>query len=193
MRVRGESRLKVAAAGILAVLALVLMGRFITGLIVPAESFSQGGQGRRAGTDSGSGKNATSLVAFDPTLRSDYLTLSEGVQYEGTGRNIFRMEDASLRTPPPPAPEQGSSPPVRQGRTSLLPARVRFFGFASTQGDSERIFLSIDDELFIAREGKIVNRRYRILRVTPISVDLEDLVDGARLRLLLDLGERLPG
>ena len=102
------------------------------------------------------------------------------------GRNIFRVEEASLGissglrpTPLPPVPLNNSSPP---------PASLRFFGFADIPGNAERVFLLRGSDLFIAREGEIVNRRYRILQITPSSVEVEDLIKGVRQRLLLDQG-----
>ena len=42
--------------------------------------------------------------------------------------------------------------------------------------------------VFIGREGDIINRRYRILQITPTSVEMEDLIDDVRQTLPLDQG-----
>jgi hypothetical protein len=94
------------------------------------------------------------------------------------------MEIPVLRTPPRPKP----SPPVPPKTSSPPTLRLRFFGFASTLGKAKEIFLSENDDVFIGREGDIINRRYRILQITPTSVEMEDLIDDVRQTLPLDHG-----
>jgi hypothetical protein len=36
------------------------------------------------------------------------------------------------------------------------------------------------DDVFLAREGEIVNRRYRIIRITNNSVEIEDVLNNNR-------------
>jgi len=131
-------------------------------------------------------KSATNLDAFDPMLKNERLQFSEGIRYEGTGRNIFKVEVPVSSRPHRPEPTHSSGVPPNE--SSLQTVRLRFFGFASAPGDFKRIFLSNDGDVFIGREGEIVNRRYRILQITPTSVDVEDLINGCRQRLLLDQG-----
>jgi hypothetical protein len=184
MRARAENGLRLAAASTLAAVALVLVGRLIVGLAVPSGPTTVGDQGQGDRSESSATKNASNLNRFDPTLRSDRLALSEGAEYKGTGRNIFKMEIPVLRTPPKtktltPVPPKTSSPPTMC---------LRFFGFASILGKAKEIFLSENDDLFIGREGDIINRRYRILQITPTSVEMEDLIDDVRQTLPLDHG-----
>jgi hypothetical protein len=184
MRARAENGLRLAAASTLAAVALVLVGRLIVGLAVPSGPTTVGDQGQGDRSESSATKNASNLNRFDPTLRSDRLALSEGAEYKGTGRNIFKMEIPVLRTPPKtkalaPVPPKTSSPPTMC---------LRFFGFASTLGKAKEIFLSENDDVFIGREGDIINRRYRILQITPTSVEMEDLIDDVRQTLPLDQG-----
>src|SRR5215813_5580351 len=78
-------------------------------------------------------------------------------------------------------------PPVPSTKP-LLTVRPRFFGFSSSPADGKRIFLSNDGNVFIAREGEIVNGRYQILHIKQTSVEVEDLNDGVRLTLWLVQG-----
>ena len=59
-------------------------------------------------------KNAISHNALDPSLRSEGLQLSEGVQYKGTGRNIFRAGIPPLRILPAPGPKALAARPIDQ-------------------------------------------------------------------------------
>jgi len=47
------------------------------------------------------------------------------------------------------------------------------------------VFLSKDEDVFIASEGDIVDRRYRIVRIVPSSVEVEDMLNSHRKRILL--------
>ena len=185
MKVGAENRLQLTAASILAVLAVILVGRVIAGWVAPTEIASVGDR-RSSATESNIGTKATRLDAFDPTLRSDWLGLSESSQYQGPGRNIFRLEASRLRTRPEPVPMR--SAPVQLTNFSLPTVGLRFFGSARTPGESERIFLSNDVDVFIGKKGEIVDRRYRILQITATSVEIEDLISGVRQTLFLNQG-----
>lgn len=185
MRFRAVDRPTLTAASALTLFALALMGRLIPGLVVPSEPVPVEDRGR-AETESDVRKNASRLRALDPTLRSEWLRLSEGIRYEGTGRNIFEVERGLSKISPGPGPTRPKLLPSIG--SSLLTTRLRFFGFANITGEAKRVFLSNDSDLFIGEEGEIVNGRYRILQVTPSSVELEDLINGIRQKLLLDQG-----
>jgi hypothetical protein len=48
--------------------------------------------------------------------------------------------------------------------------------------------LAQGEDIFIAAEGDIVDRRYRIVRILPMSVDVEDVLNNNRQSLPLTLG-----
>ena len=56
------------------------------------------------------------------------------------------------------------------------------------QARRTEIFLSEGDAVFVAKQGDIVNRRYKILRITPASVEVEDVISNARQTLPLTQG-----
>ena len=80
-----------------------------------------------------------------------------------------RLPPASVVTPPPPI-------------------ELKFFGFASKPGEPKKIFLSQGEDIFIASEGDIVNRRYRVLHISPASVDIEDVLNNNRQSIPLTQG-----
>jgi len=65
---------------------------------------------------------------------------------------------------------------------------LKFFGFASRPGEPKKIFLSHGEDIFIASEGDIVNRRYRVLHIAPASVDIEDVLNNNRQSIPLTQG-----
>jgi hypothetical protein len=132
----------------------------------------------RRGT--GPSKKAHAPANLDPTLRLDLLAASEGTMYEGSGRNIF-VSQAEVVIPKPIAPGSPDAtttkPYITPSPPPPLPIPLKFFGFASRPGEPKRIFLSKNNEdVFIAGEGDIVDRRYKIVRISPNSVEIQDVV-----------------
>jgi hypothetical protein len=123
--------------------------------------------------------------SLDPTLRYDWLKASEDTKYQGAGRNIFRAE---IEIPKPIVSVQKHVDPVPQGPPPPPPINLKFFGFANKPGEAKRIFLSQGEDVFIAGEGDIVDRRYRILHITPVSVEVEDVLNNNRQSIPLTQG-----
>jgi hypothetical protein len=126
----------------------------------------------RAGTKPGKKPKTESL---DPTLRLDLLASSEQTLYEGNGRNIF-VSQAEVTIPAPVAPGVLEAQKAAEYHTPQIP--LKFYGFASQPGEAKKVFLSQGEELWVAGEGEIVNRRYKIVRITPTYVEMQDVVNS---------------
>jgi hypothetical protein len=183
VEVGAENRNKLIAAVVLGVLALGLVGRwmFMSGssnaaapsapAVAPAAGSRVSTVGRKVGAAS---------LSLDPTLRFDWLRASEDTKYTGTGRNIFLAaadipkptHRPNTDNPMPPPPPPGPPPPP--------PINLVFFGFASKPGEPKKVFLSQGGDVFIAGEGEIVDRRYKISRITAVSVEVEDVLNNNR-------------
>ena len=195
MQIGTENRTKTIAALTLAVLAAVLVVvRFFPGStpaaappLPPAVSTTR--QTTRKVVDANQKTNPAAR-SLDPTLRFDWLKSSEDTKYEGTGRNIFRAE---IETPKPVTNgttdhAQVTPPPVPQGPPPPPPITLKFFGFANKPGEAKRVFLSQGDDVFIAGEGDIVDRRYKVLRISPMAVEVEDVLNNNRQSIPLTQG-----
>ncbi len=126
---------------------------------------------------------APAAQSLDPTLRLNLLVSVEGVQYLGKGRNIFRsLDEAPIPRPVAPALKGPAVPPPPP------PIDLKFYGFASKPGESKKVFLSRGEAIFIAAEGDIVNRRYRVVRIGVNTVEVEDVLDGRRQVIPLTSG-----
>src|SRR5436190_1680073 len=68
------------------------------------------------------------------------------------------------------------------------PITLKFFGFANKPGEPKRVFLSQGDDVFIAAEGDIVDRRYKVLRISPMAVEVEDVLNNNRQSIPLTQG-----
>jgi hypothetical protein len=124
-------------------------------------------------------KGPTVASTLDPTLRYDLLKESEGTKYEGSGKNIFVAAaepiPQPIRSPIIPQPTAPQGPPQPPPPP---PINLKFYGFASEQGGVKQIFLSKDDSIFIAKEGDIVDRRYKVLHIYPMAVEIEDVLNN---------------
>jgi hypothetical protein len=115
------------------------------------------------------------------------LRASEEIKYTGRGRNIFQAQidipkvvANPVKQPQVQLPPPGPPPPP--------PIPLKFFGFASKPGETKRIFLSQGEDVFIAGEGDIVNRRYKVVRIGPSSVEIEDVLNNNRQSIPLTQG-----
>jgi hypothetical protein len=125
---------------------------------------------------------------LDPRLHIHELAASQNVKYEAGGRNIFRMEElkptettvASVRQPYgpdlPPTPTPTPPPP---------PIPLKFYGFASKPTEPKRIFLDDEGEVFVARQGDIVERKYKVIQINNTSVIIEDVLNSNRQTIQL--------
>jgi hypothetical protein len=177
-----------AALGGIAVLALAYeVIPFFLGGTTPAASVAPTTAAplHAAGTPrSGSkhGKKAQAEPSLDPTLHLTALEATEQTKYSGSGRNIFVSQAEPPPTPiapgvtdhakveapvytPPPTPQ---APPIP----------LKFFGFANQPGEPKRVFLSQGEDVFIAGEGEIVDRRYKVVRISATSVEMQDVVNS---------------
>jgi hypothetical protein len=125
--------------------------------------------------------------SLDPTLRYEWLRASEDVKYEGTGRNIFQAQ-VDIPQPVRSVVTERSAPQPPPGPPPPPPITLKFFGFANKPGEPRKVFLSEGDDVFIAGEGEIVDRRYKILRITPNSIEVEDVLNNNRQSIQLTPG-----
>jgi len=190
VKLGAENRKEIIVLVVLGALALVLIGRIVFGAGAPIPTATAPIPGNtapppppRPGTRARVVRHARNAAphSIDPSLRYDWLKASEDTKYEGNGRNIFMLqaeiptpvenpvkdqkkEEANVPPPPPPPP----------------PITLKFYGFASRPGEPKRVFLSQGEDLFIAAEGEIVDRRYKVLHIAPMSVEIEDVLNNNR-------------
>lgn len=191
MKLGTENRKKTIIAGVLLVIAVVLMVRAFSGgssdtptpatttAVAPVKIASPATKAKIA--------RASQVHSLDPTLRFDLLKSSEDVTYKGTGRNIFRSE-----APPPEIPKEVQSAMLeKQGPPPPPPPppiNLKFYGFAGPKNGSKRIFLLKGEDIFLAKEGDIVDRRYKIMHIGPASVEVQDVLTNNTQTLPLSAG-----
>jgi hypothetical protein len=124
-------------------------------------------------------------AAVDPTLRLDLLSRVQSAGLVGGSRNLFQFstpppkEVAKLagpepvvkvgpvQPPPPPPPPPPAPPPA---------ITIKFYGYstAAVTGRKTAYFLDGED-ILLGGEGDTLKRRYKVVRILPASVLIEDL------------------
>ena len=117
--------------------------------------------------------------ALDPTLHPELMAQAEDTTYTGSGRNIFSASSVPTQSaakieavraairPGPPPPPPGPPPPPN--------IDLKFYGYSAVKAGNRTAFLQHGDDIFIAKEGDVVDRRYKVVKISAFSVDVEDL------------------
>lgn len=192
MKLGAENKNKVIAAVALGVIAVVALAYEVSGWFgsssastsVPATTNVAVNIAPRQRNNSGNRNTASKkdpTQTLDPSLRFNVLRSSEDTKYEGTGRNIFRV----FVEPPPPPPKPVTDvatdhAPPPQPVYVPPPIELKFYGFATPAGGTKRIFLAHNEDVFIAKEGDIVDRRYKVMKISANSVDILDVLSNNR-------------
>lgn len=128
---------------------------------------------------------------IDPTLRLDLLERLAKVRMDRVDRSLFdfsqtqqvaqaikpKLPEPVIKPkpkmigpePPPPPPPPAVKPPPP-------PINLKFYGGAYPSGNGiKRVFTMEGDDIFTLAEGDVLKRRYKIVRINPTSVVVEDL------------------
>jgi hypothetical protein len=132
----------------------------------------------------------TTSAQLDPTLRMAAMLVTESLVYTGGGRNIFSSSSVPVDIPKPIAPVRTAKvvpgpPPPPPGPPPPPPIDLKFFGTASGANGARRAFLLHGDDVFLASDGEIVQRRYKVISVSATSIVVEDMANSNRQTLPL--------
>jgi hypothetical protein len=201
VKLGAESRTKVIAAAALGVLLLIVIvtqfGGFFGGMsssaAAPTSSratdpaLDSAPAPRTARGKAATGKKDAAFRSMDPSLRLDLLKESEDTKYEGAGRNIFRVFVEIPKIVTPPVNPEPAPTPVAAAYVPP-PINLTFYGFATPTGGTKRIFLAKGEDVFIAKEGDIVDRRYKVVRISQNAVEILDVLSNNRQSIPLTQG-----
>ncbi len=185
MKLGAEDKRKVAIFGGLMTLILVLAawemhGFFGAPTSRPVVAQPAANQAQRIVLTVHPGPQAQHISAdasMDWALHLDKLAASEDVEYAGTGRNIFSADSEPVSIPQPLSNgrETAKAPPVPAGPPQPPVIDLKYFGYAREQGQSIRAFLVRGEDIFMATPGEIVDHRYKVDAISPLSIQITDL------------------
>ena len=129
-------------------------------------------------------------LTTDPSLKLDLLAKVQSVEVEGGARSLFQFAAApvvaakptptggTIVTPtgrrfgpePPPPPVVPPPPPPPP------PITLKFYGYSTPRADGQkRAFFLDGDDIFVAAEGELIKKRYRVVQIGVNSVIMEDV------------------
>jgi len=124
--------------------------------------------------------------SVDPTLRLDLFAKVQKVDLAGGSRNLFQFTVA-----PPPKPVElpkGKEPKVIPQQVVSVaqptgpaapppppPINLKFYGFSTVRNSGRKTAYFLDgDEILSGTEGEVLKRRYKVVKIGPTSVLMED-------------------
>lgn len=135
---------------------------------------------KRKGVDTGT---------IDPRLRLDLLAKVQAVDLAPAERNLFQFGAAP---PVAPAIDPGKIIPKTQAQIQVEQARLqaqagppgpppppaitlKYYGYTAQRADGhKRAFFLDGDDIFVAAEGELIKKRYKVVRIGVASVEVED-------------------
>jgi hypothetical protein len=138
-------------------------------------------------------KMASTSSSLDPTLDENAMLRTENLVYSGSGRNIFSMTYvapiAEVKNVPParPVTVAATAPPAPTGPPPPPPINLKFFGTETSAGGKKQAFLLQGEDVYMASEGDIVARKYKIVSISMSSIEVEDLSNANTQKLSLQV------
>ena len=134
---------------------------------------------RKAGTvrgaQGGAGKQkmAEELSRYDPHVKEEMLKEFEARPLPELGRNPFDFvggptqvaQNQTPGVPPTPPPPQTPPPP---------PVTLKLMGYSEGKGGVKEAMVSDEDEVYVVHEGDSVGTRYKVIKITPTVVTVQD-------------------
>jgi Tfp pilus assembly protein PilP len=207
MKLGTENKNKTIVALVLAGLALIFVVRWIftsetstatttppKAAVVAEQATAQDSHPKRPASQRSDQKTlaTTWKPSLDPRLELKSLESSEAIEYKGTGRNIFQMTaEPAIVIPDPKANGRiDKQPTVTPVYTPPPPPPInlKFYGFATKSGGQKSVFLSQEGSVFVAKEGDIIARRYKVVRINATSVEIQDLLSNNKQTIPLTAG-----
>jgi hypothetical protein len=191
IKVGTEDKKKVYQAAGFGVVLLIVAVWFFNQMSTPTPAPSPATVPQGTPAASAPGKSATTpashsatraanpAAGLDPTLHPELMAAAESLKYTGNGRNIFSLNSVPVKIPEPVKTARNTeTAAVQQGPAPPAPPPVidlKFFGYSSRSSGLRRAFLLKGDDVFIASEGDVVDHRYKVVKIAPTSVQVEDL------------------
>ena len=125
-------------------------------------------------------------MGIDPTLRLDLLAKVQAVDLAGGERNLFQFapppKPDALKGPEPKILPKPPAPPgtenkegAKPGETPPPPITLKYYGYSTMRDNGLKTAFFLDgDDILMAVEGEVVNKRYRVVRIGVSSVVMED-------------------
>jgi hypothetical protein len=175
LKIGANENKKVAMMAVLLVIATTLVVHSLQSFKPPSQAVNSSSAVVATRSSKETGRSRASQQTGDPELHNE----AGQASYSGMKRNIFRMVEPVAKQVYHNDTAAGSG--KTQTEVPHPPMiSLRFYGYSIRPGEPTKAFLAEGEDFFVARESDIVNRRYRLLRITNNSVLVEDTLDNIK-------------
>jgi hypothetical protein len=162
--------------GVLGVVCAVVLAKMVVQL-----SGLRGGGGRVSASTAAAVKGALGkggragdeLSRYDSVVRLDLLKQLQDRPLPELDRSPFEFEAAPVRPAPAPASTAAAPPPAQP--PAPPPISVKPMGYSETAGGVREVYMSEEDQVYVVHEGETIAGKYKILKITPKIVTVEDV------------------
>ena len=177
-----REQLSKLAVGVLGVVCLVILVNLV-------RSFRQArvGTAKATGTvavatgktraQSGASAVAGELSRYDPELNLSLLKKLQSQPLSPIGRDPFAFESSA---PPRPA---ASEAPLAAAAAPPPPPPLKAMGYADMPGGVREAYVSYEDQVYSVQEGDTIASKFKVLKVSPTQVEVEDASSKEKLKL----------
>ncbi len=102
--------------------------------------------------------------SLDPTLRTGYAEVQRRCDLQRKRTEYLQLTGATAAA----GDSKGRSKPGDAGcgrASTTTSSGLKFYGYAGPKNGGKKIFLIKGEDIFLAKEGDVVDRRYKIVRV----------------------------
>jgi hypothetical protein len=172
------------AVGVLGVVCLVLFVNLVRG-------FKQARAGT-SGTASPAGVAArttqarneapagvSGLSRYDPELNLELLKKVQSRSLSPVGRDPFVFQ-----SPTPPRPAGSAAPQAApEAPAPPPPSPLKAMGYSEMPGGVREAYVSYEDQVYSVQEGDTIASKFKVLKVSPTQVEVEDASSKEKLKL----------
>jgi hypothetical protein len=177
------SQIEKWVAGFLGVVCLALIlnmvfrsGARAGGTRPPARSAAPAA---RARAGSGVAAGSDELARYDPRVRLDLLKEIQDRPLPKLARNPWEFE--ARAAPAPQAKGEASVAPAPPPKPP--PPPLKAVGVTQKSGGINEAIVSDEQEIYIVHEGETFARRFRVVKITPSQVEIDDDTTHETIRL----------
>ena len=116
---------------------------------------------------------ADDLAKYDPAIHLDTLKDLDGRPLPEADRSPFEYVGGAA--PPPPEVNKQHDAPKPPPPPPPLP--IKAMGYNDLPGGGKEAFVNYQDNMQVVHEGDTVGTRFKILKITPTALTLEDETD----------------
>ena len=183
---KSKSQLEKWGTGILGVLCLILVANLVfrgsskpesVRPAAPAAHTSAATHSRSLPT-----QTADELARYDPAVQLDALKEIMARPEPKIGRNPF--EFPVKEAPPQPVSTAGPAAPGPAARPAPPPPPpLKAVGYTEKSGGVREAIVSLEDQIFVIHEGETFAKRYKVLKITPSQIEVNDETTQQSIKL----------